>query len=344
MNGPVALLFYTFVLGCTVCEGSMAASFNCQRASTAIEKAICANPEINDADEQLAILFRKAKSSKDSNEIAKEQQAWIKARNKCQDKACVLSMYRDRITTLSAMFGPPQPADAPPLLNLPALKSEQSPDIAFRHTSASVAGIIEFGHDEAGGNFTFVDQLGGRVVLSYLWNLSGDEQHALSALEGTPVQIVGDLTVYAEDGSSAFSRGRPITIYRINDLRTPTEPVRDSARNTSPERVAQDRTHRDQYRQMGSVAAIAETCYGSTAIAEKLSVLINKVSQQDPSVAPAINLLIDEYNEAYFFAATEMKIWNGGSQSYNSAPFSCEISDDVDMVKKLEETILNNLK
>lgn len=109
-------------------------------------------------------------------------------------------------------------------------------------------------------------------------------------------------------------------------------------------RGPQGGTPKDQYRQMGSIAAIAEACYGSKAIPEKLQALIKKASQQNPSSAPVINLLINDYNEAYLHAATEMTVWSGSDQSYSSTPFHCELSDDVEFIKKWEATLLNNLR
>ena len=140
-----------------------------------------------------------------------------------------------------------------------------------------------------------------------------------------------------EGAAAAFNGNRGAAGTEKTAIATPIIKVADT-------RGPQGGTPKDQYKQMGSVAAIAEACYGSKAIPEKLGALMKKASAQNPSSVPAINLLIKDYNEAYFFASTEMKVWNGVNQSYSSTPFKCKVSDDVNLIKKLEATILDNLR
>ena len=101
---------------------------------------------------------------------------------------------------------------------------------------------------------------------------------------------------------------------------------------------------KDQYRQMGSIAAIAEACYGSTAIPEKLDKLMETATKQNPATAPVINLLIEEYNVAYYHAVATMTVWNGSAQSYSDLPFSCANGKDVKMIRAIEATVLKNLQ
>ncbi|MDX9859274.1 MAG: hypothetical protein RBS99_00010 [Rhodospirillales bacterium] len=180
-----------------------------------IEKAICGDPEINDADERLAILYKKAFSSLDAAEIEKEQKEWLQVRNRCEDAACILSLYRDRILTLSATLEPlPNPGTLP-VLTIPALKGEIEL-FESREALASVAGSIEFGHDGAGGKYVFVDSHGGMLTLGYSWDLSDKEQEVFGSLEDerTLVQVSGLLKIF-DDGAASFSRAAPINIYQI---------------------------------------------------------------------------------------------------------------------------------
>ena len=102
---------------------AVAASYPCAKASTPVEKAICADPEASRLDERMAAAFKQAiehlgGSSPDSNDIqaaAKaDQRAWLAERNACgPDAGCLRKNYERRLAVL--MFKPdpgaPSPAD-----------------------------------------------------------------------------------------------------------------------------------------------------------------------------------------------------------------------------------------
>lgn len=74
-----------------------AASFDCSLAKTAMEKTICANPEVSKADEALSILYGSVKGqSRYANDLTKDQLAWLKERNSCKTDACILEKYKAR--------------------------------------------------------------------------------------------------------------------------------------------------------------------------------------------------------------------------------------------------------
>jgi uncharacterized protein YecT (DUF1311 family) len=68
-----------------------AASFDCKRAKTEIEKEICALPELSALDSKIARLYGAAsKALKDANpgqvaRFQKDQLAWLSTRNDCYD-------------------------------------------------------------------------------------------------------------------------------------------------------------------------------------------------------------------------------------------------------------------
>lgn len=66
-----------------------AASFDCNKASTNIEKAICQNSELNSLDEKLASLYKSIKSKYPTyiaENLTFHQKAWLKKRNTdCKD-------------------------------------------------------------------------------------------------------------------------------------------------------------------------------------------------------------------------------------------------------------------
>ena len=77
-----------------------AASFDCGKAATATEKAICADPALSQQDDQLAQLWQDHAHAGDTNAL-QAQRAWIKQRNACGgDAACLKQSYAQRLTVL----------------------------------------------------------------------------------------------------------------------------------------------------------------------------------------------------------------------------------------------------
>lgn len=84
------------------------ASFNCDKATTAVEKAICANKELGEHDEFLAKVYKTLRNSLDAKgrEVLKrEQLAWITWRDKEFLKSgnsidTLIMLYNDRFLTL----------------------------------------------------------------------------------------------------------------------------------------------------------------------------------------------------------------------------------------------------
>ena len=78
-----------------------AASFDCKKASTAGEKAICADATLSKLDEELAQAYKQAlkKGSKESVQAA--QKAWLKEQRSCgADRSCLENAYNTRIAQL----------------------------------------------------------------------------------------------------------------------------------------------------------------------------------------------------------------------------------------------------
>ena len=75
-------------------------SFNCAKASTKTEKAICSNSELSHADREISKLYsqlRKSLSKWAVKEFRNEQRAWLKSRNACYDDVnCLLESYEAR--------------------------------------------------------------------------------------------------------------------------------------------------------------------------------------------------------------------------------------------------------
>lgn len=82
---------------------SIAASFDCAKATTRTEKMICSNLEISRADEQLATAYKLAMGkTADKASLKQQQKQWLKSRDSISDAAKLLQSYNQRITELEA--------------------------------------------------------------------------------------------------------------------------------------------------------------------------------------------------------------------------------------------------
>lgn len=76
-----------------------AASFDCEKAVSKIEKIICLDREVSDLDSNLGRLFYLLKGG--SKSIVEDQKNWLKnTRDKCEDIDCLKSVYIARISFL----------------------------------------------------------------------------------------------------------------------------------------------------------------------------------------------------------------------------------------------------
>ncbi len=85
------------LLNQTTASSSSAPSFNCAKASTEVEKAICGSKPLSTLDAILAKQYKAAGSSAKA-----DQKAWLSSRNSCQDSECVASRYAERLLQLGS--------------------------------------------------------------------------------------------------------------------------------------------------------------------------------------------------------------------------------------------------
>jgi uncharacterized protein len=89
-----------------------AATFDCNKASTFVEKAICSNPRLTSMDDQLGRLYKDAlAASSNSVALKAEQRAWLSSRDQCKDSDCIIKAYEDRISALGAISSPDKSGD-----------------------------------------------------------------------------------------------------------------------------------------------------------------------------------------------------------------------------------------
>jgi uncharacterized tellurite resistance protein B-like protein len=126
---------------------SIAASFNCGKARSTTEILICADPQLSALDDDLAVLYRSAKSATtDGVAFKKETNEEWKRRGKCQDRDCLIRWYKRRSSQLATTLDHAQqqttPSAAAAVLRVPpppAPAETPRPD-----DSPSVGGLILF--------------------------------------------------------------------------------------------------------------------------------------------------------------------------------------------------------
>ena len=80
-----------------------AASFNCKKARTNTERAICGNRAVSALDSEMASLYKQAQklSCRGKQAVRNDQLAFLGGRNGCgADVGCLRNAYNDRISEL----------------------------------------------------------------------------------------------------------------------------------------------------------------------------------------------------------------------------------------------------
>jgi uncharacterized protein len=84
-----------------VSGSSSAASFDCNKASTFVEKAICSDRTLSALDDALSENYKDMLASNIGEGARKDlratQRIWIADRNKCTTRSCVEALYRQRV-------------------------------------------------------------------------------------------------------------------------------------------------------------------------------------------------------------------------------------------------------
>jgi uncharacterized protein YecT (DUF1311 family) len=81
----------------------MAASFDCAKAGTNVERLICETPELSKLDDELAAAYKTVLADPArADEEKRAQNQWLKERNRCQDAGCVEVAYQRRIASITA--------------------------------------------------------------------------------------------------------------------------------------------------------------------------------------------------------------------------------------------------
>lgn len=113
---------------------ALAASFDCTKAASKVEKLICADAQLSAQDETLAAVYRQAAQLTPGEAEPKlSQRAWLKQRNACADVDCVAQAYRQRIAELEDALGQDLNADA-----IAGTYARRDPDFPEEHAPAEI--------------------------------------------------------------------------------------------------------------------------------------------------------------------------------------------------------------
>ena len=98
MKFTIPLLLYL------ISTSSLAASFDCAKARTFVEKEICKTPVLSQLDDALGKNYKNLLNSELSDVQAEnttiDAGLWLADRNQCKDKVCLETMYRARVDQL----------------------------------------------------------------------------------------------------------------------------------------------------------------------------------------------------------------------------------------------------
>lgn len=88
-----------------------ATSFDCDKATTDVEKSICSSSSLSKLDDKLSIKYnfiKKRISKNENNLFLKTQRQWLKERNQCGVSSsiedCLISIYKDRISNFEVKY------------------------------------------------------------------------------------------------------------------------------------------------------------------------------------------------------------------------------------------------
>jgi uncharacterized protein len=91
------------VLCAFTAPAGLAASFDCAKATSAVERMICSDRLLSRLDDALAKNYRNMLSADfggSKADLRHSQHKWLSERNRCRDNACLVDLYRERVDEL----------------------------------------------------------------------------------------------------------------------------------------------------------------------------------------------------------------------------------------------------
>lgn len=207
------------------CCAAGAASFDCAKAQSRIDKAICADAEVSTLDEHLARYYQAARAALQISVecLAADQRRWLSsARNKCADAACLRKVYLERLAELDAL----QPgAIAVKDLELPKVPAlvwiiPAARDKVAAPPKPNARPLVVRGQlfdDLTKGDGFFLRGTQGSTLLAMVMFLEGDTAQRLAVLAKVPNALYLARGYAATDpkGRIYYEPSRCVFLYRL---------------------------------------------------------------------------------------------------------------------------------
>ncbi len=197
------------------------ASFDCAKAKTKIDKLICSDAGLSEADEKLNAVYKEVLAKSPVPEDTKQEQLeWVKqSRNTCKDPDCLQQAYTSRISDLQEQLEklPFKPALDKPLIVLlssPADDRDAAAKIGpaiVKKEPLELIGRVSEGHDVAGANFA-INSGKKYYVIRYGWNLTDEQKDVLTKIEDQYVLLKAQLVTY-KDRSKGIDPDSEVQIF-----------------------------------------------------------------------------------------------------------------------------------
>jgi len=158
-----------------------AASFDCNKATTETEKAICDDPELSALDKRMSKAYKRARGSTSSGDKYKSNQfKWLKSRDACiSDKQCLLKSYNNILNELKDFDNEAlQKADEGVLNYLMAIKGVCSKLLVNGEVFPCKNSLIHTEYQDGRIGFYFLEEGSSGKVLTF--SGSGLKQKKLS--------------------------------------------------------------------------------------------------------------------------------------------------------------------
>lgn len=202
-----------------------AASFDCSKAGTSNEIAICSDSELSEMDELLADIYKKARNStSNKDKLKKEQISWIKSIATCDGNVdCLTEAYAARINVLDYIDGYLS-IFIDPTSETTALLNEKL--ITFEQEALVLNRLLEQKEDDNGVLARQVRIMNGQV------ERLEDEKVALESVVGT---LESDMAALQRDLDILKIEQENITQPKASEAVVQIEPPTD---NTIPKTVS----------------------------------------------------------------------------------------------------------
>jgi uncharacterized protein len=201
-----------------------AASFDCAKAATLVERAICQDEQVSVLDEYLGRYYSAARKSvgRGASCLRADQREWLRSvRDRCADSECLRRAYLERLALLDGL----QPgATAIQDVELPVgpqlfwvLAPVEDEIAAPRSTDAKPVEIRGRIVDEleTGDGFVLRDERNEPVLLRALMFIEPEDAERLSAAAKEDAEFLVRGFVQSDDGTSAIDESRCAYVYRL---------------------------------------------------------------------------------------------------------------------------------